>query len=103
MIPDIFVEEDSYVDFTHPVIDSLCFDLFDGIEDDVEKTRAAYHFVRDEIPHSFDIDSDLVPTKASDVLLAGTGICHSKANLLAAILRHENIPAGFCFEHITLA
>ena len=56
-----------------------------------------------KIPHSFDIASDLVPVKASDVLLAKTGICHAKANLLAAILRHEKIPAGFCYEHITLS
>lgn len=103
MIPEIFLEEHPYVDFTHPAIDSLCRRLFSGIEDDIEKTRIAYRFVRDEIPHSFDIESDLVPSKASDVLLAGTGICHSKANLLAALLRHEGIPAGFCHEHITLA
>ena len=45
-----------------------------------------------KIPHSFDIASDLVPVKASDVLLAKTGICHAKANLFAAILRHEKSP-----------
>jgi len=98
-----FLEEHPYVDFTHPAIISLGKSLFSGLTEAEEIARAAYLFVRDEIPHSFDIESDLVPVKASDVLLAGTGICHSKANLLAALLRLAGIPAGFCFEHITLA
>ena len=103
-MPDAkFLAEHPYIDFSHPAIDTLCQTLFSGVEDNTEKARIAYHFVRDEIPHSFDIESDLVPVKASDVLLAKTGICHAKSNLLAAILRHEGIPAGFCFEHITLA
>lgn len=41
--------------------------------------------------------------KASDVLINKTGICHAKANLLAALLRSAGIPAGMCFQHITLA
>ena len=32
-----------------------------------------------------------------------TGICHAKANLLAALLRSANIPVGFCFQRLTLA
>ncbi len=35
------------------------------------------------------------------MLLHGTGICHAKANLLAALLRSQNIPAGFCFQRLT--
>jgi len=38
-----------------------------------------------------------------NVLLHKTGICHAKANLLAALLRSQSIPTGFCFEHLTLA
>ena len=98
-----FLAEHPYVDYHHPIIDTLCRELFAGIEDDVSKAEAAYLFVRDKIPHSFDIESDRVPVKASEVLCEGTGICHAKANLLAALLRHEGIPAGFCYEHITLA
>lgn len=40
---------------------------------------------------------------ASDVLKFKTGICHAKSNLLAALLRSQGIPAGFCFQHLTLA
>jgi transglutaminase-like putative cysteine protease len=55
------------------------------------------------IPHSFDIELDIVTSKASDVLAAKTGICHAKANLLAALVRGIGIPAGFCYQHLTLA
>lgn len=63
----------------------------------------AYEFVRDEIPHSFDCNARIITARASDVLLYQTGICHAKANLLAALLRSQGIPTGFCFQHITLA
>jgi transglutaminase-like putative cysteine protease len=35
------------------------------------------------------------------VLLHGTGICHAKSNLLAALLRSQKIPSGFCFQRLT--
>ncbi len=33
---------------------------------------------------------------------ANSYICHAKANLLAALLRSQGIPTGFCFQHLTL-
>ena len=61
---------------------------------DTEKAKIAYEYVRDEIPHSFAIDSKIITAKASDVLRYKTGICHAKANLLAALLRSQSIPVG---------
>ena len=98
-----FLAEDPYVNFSHPLIQKKARELFSDVTSEVEKARAAYLFVRDEIPHSFDIRSDIITAKASDVLFHKTGICHAKANLLAALLRSQNIPAGFCFQHVTLA
>ena len=76
--------------------------MFDGITDNTEKPRIAYEFVRDKIPHSFDINATVITAKASDVLKYQTGICHAKANLLAALLRSQGIPTGFCFQRLTL-
>jgi transglutaminase-like putative cysteine protease len=59
--------------------------------------------VRDKVPHSFDCNAQIITVVASDVLKYETGICHAKANLLAALLRLQGIPTGFCFQHITLA
>ncbi|HJJ48447.1 MAG TPA: transglutaminase [Methanocorpusculum sp.] len=102
MLLDTFLTESEYIDFTHPAVEAKADELFSGL-DELEKIRTAYYFVRDEIPHTLDIFGHIFPAKASGVLAAETGICHAKANLLAALLRHEKIPCGFCFEKITLA
>ena len=103
MDDSIFLEENKYIDFSSAVIRDKAKSLFDGIDDDIEKSKIAYGFVRDEIPHTFDIQSDIVTARASEVLTYNTGICHAKANLLAAFLRSQNIPVGFCFQHLTLS
>ena len=99
----IFLEESQYIDFSSAIIQEKMKSLFCGIDDDVEKARIAYEYVRDEIPHTFYIQSDKITAKASDVLAFRTGICHAKSNLLAALLRGQGIPAGFCFQHIVLS
>ena len=43
-----------------------------------------------------------VTCTASDVLRHGTGICFSKSHLLAALLRANGIPAGFCYQLLRL-
>lgn len=63
--------------------------------------RIAFEFVRDEISHSLDVNAPVVTAKASDVLKHKTGICHAKANLLAALLRSQRIPTGMCYQHLT--
>lgn len=99
----IFLAEDKYIDFSSLLIREKADELFSHANTNVEKAKIAYEYVRDEIPHSFDINAKIITAKASDVLAHTTGICHAKSNLLAALLRAENIPAGFCFQHITLA
>lgn len=99
----IFLEENQYVDFLSPIIQKKAGELFYGMDSDIQKAKIAYEYVRDEIPHSFDISAKIITAKASDVLTYRTGICHAKANLLAALLRTRDIPTGFCFQHITLA
>jgi transglutaminase-like putative cysteine protease len=98
----IFLEETEYMDFSSPLIVKRAEQLFNHSQTDVEKARIAYEFVRDEIPHSFDIGAKIITARASDVIKHETGICHAKANLLAALLRLQGIRVGFCFQHITL-
>ncbi len=69
-----------------------------GLERDVDRGRALFEWVRDEIPHSKDISSDVVTCSASEVLKHRTGICFAKSHLLAAMLRSAGIPAGFCYQ-----
>ncbi|MHC4170799.1 MAG: transglutaminase-like domain-containing protein, partial [Planctomycetota bacterium] len=39
---------------------------------------------------------------ASDVLEHGTGFCYAKSHLLAALLRANDIPAGLCYQRLTV-
>lgn len=96
------LREHEYVDFMSPNIQAKAAEIFNNLRDEIQKARTAYEFVRDKIPHTFDKKSDIITAKASDVLKYGTGICHAKANLLAALLRSQKIPAGFCFQRTTL-
>ena len=102
MNAELFLAETNYINFSAPNIRQKAAELFGGLTDEAEKARVVYEFVRDKVPHTFDIQSDIITTKASDVLVRNTGICHAKANLLAALLRSQGIPAGFCFQRITL-
>ncbi len=100
---DRFLASSKYVDFNTSNIKVKASELFSDGMSDIEKARIAFEFVRDEIPHSFDCDATVITARASDALKHRTGICHAKANLLAALLRSQGIPAGFCFQRITLA
>ena len=98
-----FLESTYYVDYTTSNITQKAKELFTEDMTDIEKAEMAFYFVRDEIPHSFDCDTSIVTVKASEVLEHKTGICHAKSNLLAALLRSQGIPAGFRYQHLTLA
>lgn len=91
------------IDYHHIAIQNKIRQLFTAGMNDIDKSRAAYVFVRDQVSHSFDCNAQVITAKASDVLIHQTGICHAKANLLAALLRSQAIPTGFCFQHLTLA
>jgi transglutaminase-like putative cysteine protease len=96
-----FLRNGTYTDFSAPIIEKTARDLFACAHSDFGKAKRAYDFVRDEIGHSFDMQAEKVTAKASDVLKHKTGICHAKSNLLAALLRSQKIPTGFCYQHLT--
>lgn len=97
-----FLENNEYIDFHSDLIISTAKHLFNDSMTNVQKAQIAYEFVRDEIPHSFDCKASTITAIASDVLKYRTGICHAKANLLTALLRLQDIPTGFCYQHLTL-
>jgi transglutaminase-like putative cysteine protease len=69
---------------------------------ETERVQRAYEYVRDHIHHSGDIYSAQVTCSASEVLQYGEGLCYAKAHLLAALLRAQGIPTGFCYQRLTL-
>ena len=97
-----FLEKTEYVDYDDPAIKSLAERLKADSPDKLSLIRNTYHFVRDEIKHSWDAQDRRVTVSASDTLREGVGICWAKANLLAALLRANGIPVGFSYQRLTL-
>ena len=69
---------------------------------DADIAKSCFEWVRDEIKHSWDYKKNPVTCKASDVLKHGTGYCFAKSHLLAALLRANSIPAGLCYERLSI-
>lgn len=100
-IADYLLETDE-VNFSHPIIQHKIAELYENDYTDIQKVELAFKFVRDQIPHSWDIQSDIVTRTASEVLEKKTGICYAKSNLLAALLRGIGIPCGFCYQRLMI-
>lgn len=97
-----YLSETDEVNYSHPLVKEKAAACGGFNQTEIERIRAAYEFVRDEIAHSWDIQSHRVTCTASEVLEAREGICYAKSNLLAALLRAQGIPAGFCYQRLTL-
>lgn len=99
---EAFLPATEIVDFDHPLIqDYLQSSPAAGRSED-EIVKETFEFVRDEVAHSWDIQSDRITAKASDVLKYREGICYAKSHLLAALLRGMGIPTGFCYQKLVL-
>lgn len=88
------------VDVLAPEIVRVAGDL--RANDALETARRCFEFVRDEIKHSSDYQLDPVTCRASQVLHFGTGYCYAKSHLLCALLRANKIPAGLCYQRLTI-
>ncbi|WP_462410600.1 transglutaminase-like domain-containing protein [Neobacillus sp. Marseille-QA0830] len=99
---DDYLCELNEVNYSNPIIRAKAEELFHPSQTEIEKAKIAFEFVRDEIAHSWDIQGNRVTCKASDVLLYKEGICYAKSNLLAALLRSQGIPTGFCYQRLML-
>jgi len=86
------------IDWNNPNVLAKAKEIIGGVTDNVTKIKILFEWVRDEVPHSKDINSDVVTCTASEVLEAGTGICYAKSHLLAGLLRANGIPCGFCYQ-----
>ena len=64
--------------------------------------KACFEWVRDNIYHSSDYQMNPVTCRASTVLKHKTGYCYAKSHLLAALLRANSIPAGFCYQRLSV-
>ena len=98
-----YLAETKTIDYRARIIQEKVLKLRYGAESTIDYIVKAYEFVRDEIPHSWDIQSTIVSRKASEVLENKTGICWTKSCLLAALLRANGIPSGISYQLLTRA
>lgn len=94
----VYLQSDDVIDADHSNIGAVSAKVTTGLVSDVDKAKALFDWVRDTIPHTRDAEREEVTCAASHVLSVGTGICYAKAHLLAALLRSNGIPAGFCYQ-----
>jgi len=73
-----------------------------GSRNGVEAMVALFTWVRDSIAHTGDAGRGKLTLRATDVLREGTGLCYAKSHLLVALLRARNIPAGLCYQRLSL-
>ncbi|HEY4441385.1 MAG TPA: transglutaminase family protein [Candidatus Elarobacter sp.] len=71
-------------------------------DSDADTAKHIFHFVRDDVAHSWDIQGTRVTRSATDVLTYREGICYAKSHLVAALLRASGIPGGMCYQRLTL-
>lgn len=100
---EMYLEATEYIDWQQPDVLKKAQNLAYGLLTDEEVAKACFEFVRDEIKHSWDYQMNPVTCKASDVLFHGTGYCYAKSHLLAALLRANKIPAGLCYQRLTIS
>lgn len=97
-----YLQPGEYIDHDNPLVAQKASELTAGLATEEEIVRKLFGFVRDSIKHSWDYKLGPVTCKASDTLIHGTGYCYAKSHLLAALLRANKIPAGLCYQRLSV-
>jgi transglutaminase-like putative cysteine protease len=104
-----YLKVSEIIDWQHPDIMELAKRIASRFETPTAAGRirygiakACFEWVRDEIHHSYDYQMNPVTCRASEVLQHQTGYCFAKSHLLAALLRANQIPVGFCYQRLSL-
>ncbi|MDH3976336.1 MAG: transglutaminase family protein [Deltaproteobacteria bacterium] len=101
-VSEEFLARSDIIDWHKGEIKELAASLAEGLYLPEEVARQCFQWVRDEIKHSVDYQMNPVTCRATDVLKYKTGFCYAKSHLLAALLRANGIPAGFCYQRLTV-
>lgn len=97
-----YLQNSEIIDWNHPAILALSQTIASEHQTFEAIAKACFEWVRDEIHHSYDYQMNPITCRASDVLQYKTGYCYAKSHLLAALLRANGIPAGFCYVRLSM-
>ena len=96
-----YLEATNIIDYNNKEVYNLASKLSNNCKDDIQIAKNCFNYVRDSINHSGDYKDNITTLKASEVLKYKTGWCYAKSHLLAALLRANNIPTGFCYQRLS--
>jgi len=97
-----YLEATTIIDWENPAILKLANKITSQYQTQEMIAKACFEWVRDKIKHSVDYQMNPVTCQASDVLKYKTGYCYAKSHLLAALLRANGIPTGFCYQRLSI-
>lgn len=97
-----YLASSEFIDWDNPLVFAKAKELSHGLSNHNDIAKNCFEYVRDEIKHSWDYELNPVTCKASVVLEHKTGYCYAKSHLLAALLRANEIPAGLCYQRLTV-
>lgn len=97
-----YLKSTDIIDWEHPLVLEQALKLSKNLDSPVEIAKRCFEWVRDDILHSSDFQMNPVTLKASEVLEHKTGFCYAKSHLLAAFLRANGLPAGLCYQRLSL-
>ncbi|MBL0702225.1 MAG: transglutaminase domain-containing protein [Desulfosarcina sp.] len=97
-----YLENSDIINWQHSDIIACSKELSKKCQSEHEIALKAFEYVRDHIKHSWDFQENKVTCTASEALEHKTGYCYAKSHLLAALLRAQEIPVGFCYQRLSL-
>ncbi|MBD6618640.1 transglutaminase family protein [Komarekiella sp. 'clone 1'] len=97
-----YLQVSEVINWQHPTVLKLAKKIASRHQTSEAIAKACFEWVRDKIYHSYDYQMNPVTCRASDVLKYKTGYCYAKSHLLAALLRANGVPAGFCYQRLRL-
>ncbi len=96
-----YLKSTDITDWQHPLVSGKAKELALESKGSIAIARTCFNWVRDHIKHIDDYNIQEISCSASEVLKSGSGICYAKSHLLAALLRANSIPAGFCYQRLS--
>lgn len=97
-----YLKSTEIINWQHPKIIACSKKILKGCNSKNDYALKAFEYVRDHIKHSWDFHENKVTCTASEVLEHKTGYCYAKSHFLAALLRAQEIPVGFCYQRLSL-
>ncbi len=96
-----YTENSPIINWQHSSIMECSEALLSQSDSAFDYIKKVFRYVRDTIRHSRDFQMQVVTCVASEVLKHKSGSCYAKSHLLAALLRAQTIPVGFCYQRLS--